>query len=103
MITTLIPHLTYRPRKGAWWRGKGKTLWGCPDCGQPHELSTHGVQDDGQVFPSVVYGKCGFHDYVTLDEVSPECVTKRTDGYGDPAKGEYNAFLADDGGDIPCD
>lgn len=28
---------------------------------------------------------------------------KRTDGYGDPAKGEYNAFLADDGGDIPCD
>lgn len=28
---------------------------------------------------------------------------KRTDGYGDPAKGEYNAFLADDGSDIPCD
>lgn len=28
---------------------------------------------------------------------------KRTDGYGDPAKGEYNAFLADDGGDIPTD
>lgn len=28
---------------------------------------------------------------------------KRIDGYGDPANGEYNAFLADDGGDIPCD
>jgi len=28
---------------------------------------------------------------------------KRTDDYGDPAKGEYNAFLADGGGDLPCD
>lgn len=28
---------------------------------------------------------------------------KRIDGYGDPAKGEYNAFLGDDGSDIPCD
>lgn len=28
---------------------------------------------------------------------------KRIDGYGNPAKGEYNAFLGDDESDIPCD
>lgn len=28
---------------------------------------------------------------------------KRNDGLGDPSKGEYNAFLGDDGSDIPCD
>ena len=36
-------------------------------------------------------------------EHAPHEIRKRTDGYGDPAKGEYNAFLADDGSDIPCD
>lgn len=24
-------------------------------------------------------------------------------GYGDPSRGEYNAFLASDGSDLPCD
>jgi predicted RNA-binding Zn-ribbon protein involved in translation (DUF1610 family) len=63
-------------RKGSWWRAGGKTMWGCPKCGQAHILATHTVRDDGEVYPSVVCGKCDFHDYICLDEVQPEALTR---------------------------
>lgn len=76
MITLdLRVHGLGEPRKGKWWRTNGKTMWGCPKCGQVHQLVTHTVRDDGEVVPSVVCGKCDFHDFVTLDEVQPEAVT----------------------------
>ena len=72
-------HLTARvegdQRKGAWWRASGKTMWGCPKCGQAHVLTPHKVKPDGEVTPSCVCAKCDFHEYVTLDEVCPEAVT----------------------------
>lgn len=70
----LIPHLHGLPRKGAWWRAGGNTMWGCPKCGQAQVLAPHKVATDGEVLPSVVCGKCDFHGYVTLDEVAPEAV-----------------------------
>lgn len=70
----LIPHLHGEPRKGAWWRTNGKTMWGCPKCGQAHVLTPHHVYACGDVLPSVVCGKCDFHDYITLEEVAPEAV-----------------------------
>lgn len=74
MVVTLIPHLQHEPRKGAWWHSGGRTFWGCPKCGQAHELTTHKIWSDGAVSPSIVCGKCEFHDYATLDEVAPEAV-----------------------------
>ena len=62
-------------RKGTWWRAGGRTMWGCPKCGQAHQLATHAVRSDGEVVPSVVCGKCDFHDFISLDEVAPEAVT----------------------------
>lgn len=75
MTTTLIPHLHGEPRKGTWWRSDNRNFWGCPKCGQAHEFH-HRVYEDGEVTPSMICGKCDFHDYVTLDEVAPECVTR---------------------------
>ena len=75
MTSTLSPRLSHEGRKGKWWRSVGKTLWGCPQCGQAHVLTLHKVCDDGAVSPSVICGKCGFHDYISLEEVSPEAVT----------------------------
>lgn len=71
----LAPRLDGESRKGTWWRAAGKTMWGCPNCGQAHVLSPHRVLSDGEVQPSVVCAQCGFHDHVTLEEVSPEAVT----------------------------
>ena len=71
----LIPHLEHEPRQGTWWRNAGKNFWGCPKCGQAHTLTPHRVNPEGIVSPSVVCSKCDFHDYVTLEEVSPEAVT----------------------------
>jgi ribosomal protein S27AE len=70
----LIPHLQHEPRKGTWWRNAGKTLWGCPQCGQAHILQ-HNVNEEGIVLPSVICGKCGYHDWIVLDEVAPECIS----------------------------
>jgi len=75
MATTLIPHLAHEPRKGTWWRNNDRNFWGCPKCGQAHEFH-HRVYEDGEVTPSMICGKCDFHDYVVLDEVAPECVTR---------------------------
>ena len=69
-----IPGLR-EPRKGHWWRSNGHTFWGCPKCGQAHRLTTHRVMEDGEVVPSVICGKCDFHDFIALDEVAPEAVT----------------------------
>lgn len=74
MTTTLIPHLHGERRKGTWWRNRGQTFWGCPKCSQAHSLTTHTIREDGEVVPSVVCGKCDFHDYVTLEECAPEAV-----------------------------
>ena len=36
----------------------------------------HRVYEDGAVTPSMICGKCDFHDYVILDrQVAPEAVT----------------------------
>ena len=43
------------------------------------------------------------HEALERAKLESSAPKKRTDGYGDPAKGEYNAFLADDGSDLPCD
>jgi C4-type Zn-finger protein len=64
------------PGKGKWWRAADKTLWSCPACGQVHVLSPHRVNYEGIVEPSVVCAKCDFHEYVALEECSPEAVTR---------------------------
>jgi C4-type Zn-finger protein len=61
-------------RRGMWWTNKGALFWGCPECGQTHKLVTHSINEDGQVMPSVVCGKCDFHEYIVLEEVSPEAI-----------------------------
>ena len=72
----LEPRVGGEDRKGKWWRASGQTLWGCPTCGQAHVLTPHRVADDGEVTPSVVCANCDFHEYVTLDEASPEAVSE---------------------------
>lgn len=68
----LEPRLEGDPRKGHYWTQDARTFWGCPECGQAHELTTHTINDCGHVAPSVVCGKCDFHEYVCLEECSPE-------------------------------
>jgi ribosomal protein S27AE len=73
-MITLAPHLRNESRIGKWWRAGRKTMWGCPKCGQAHALISHKVNEDGNVMPSVICGKCDFHDYISLEEVAPEAV-----------------------------
>lgn len=74
-VIHLIPYLDGEPRRGAWWHNGKHVVWGCPKCGQAHQLVTHQITEDGDVVPSVVCGKCGFHDYISLEE-SGEYITQ---------------------------
>ncbi len=57
------------PTQGTWMRVRldGKTaVWiGCPACGQ-NALLDHGVDENGDVNPSLVCDNCGYHEYVHL-------------------------------------
>ncbi len=73
----------------------------CPNC-----------NGTGVVFPPPGHGEKGAWEDLAASggvfakerfEAMHDASGRRIDGYGDPAKGEYNAFLADDGSDIPCD
>lgn len=71
----LIPRLEGQPkRQRQWWSIGKRVFWSCPTCGQAHELTTHKINEEGLVLPSVICEKCGFHAYVALEEVAPEVV-----------------------------
>jgi hypothetical protein len=71
-MITLVPHLHGKRRAGAWWTAGDALMWGCPNCGQAHRLTTHTLNEDGHVMPSVICFRGDFHDYIALEECSPE-------------------------------
>jgi len=76
----LKPRLLGDPKEaGQWWNFDGRTFWSCPKCGQAAELTTHKINEEGLVHPSVVCG-CGFHEYVAFEEVAPEVVNDNWGG-----------------------
>ncbi len=81
-------HATQGRGRGEYWpHADGGATYYCPQCGLGMDLSSHTINSDGIVSPSVVHPKgygcdalSSFHDHLTLDGwPKPDAGQARTD------------------------